>query len=83
VLVEQFSEVVHEPNQNLQSGPWATRGWEPLLTMYRNLRLKYVSKWWLFKKNRIITRIHDPRFQTRLMPLPTITQTILFFSKCF
>jgi len=26
----QFLVVVREPRQNLPSGPWVTKGWEPL-----------------------------------------------------
>jgi len=29
--VEQFSVVVHKPSQKLPSGPWVSKGWEPLV----------------------------------------------------
>jgi len=28
--MEELSVVVREPSQNLPSGPWVSKGWEPL-----------------------------------------------------
>jgi len=32
--VEQFSVVVRERKQHLQSGPWVSKGWEPLAYLF-------------------------------------------------
>jgi len=36
-LVDQFSMVVREPKQNLPSGSWVSKGWEPLDSVVKSI----------------------------------------------